>query len=151
MARFQAATPGPDERVYFAAPTVQPDNRRIMREAEVVNVIYELPGAMPGARARLYYVLAHLDSRCLDPTDATTDAPGANDDASGVALLIELARVLAPMDLDATVVLVATSGEEQGLYGASLHEDAATASGLDIRAGLNNPARITLAEPTEPD
>jgi len=50
---------------------------------------------MPEARGRRYYVLAHLDSRCLDPVDFETDAPGANDDASGVALLVELARVLA--------------------------------------------------------
>ena len=147
MAQFEEATAGTDARISFDAHTVEPDGRRIMREVEVVNVICELPGSMPAAAGRLYYVLAHLDSRCLDPNDATSDAPGANDDASGVALLIELARVLARLDLDATVVLVATSGEEQGLHGASLHEDDATARGLDIRAILNND---TVGEPYGP-
>ncbi|MEZ6210808.1 MAG: M20/M25/M40 family metallo-hydrolase [Phycisphaerales bacterium] len=59
-------------------------------------------------------MLAHLDSRNSDGMDAEGDAPGANDAASGVAAMIEIAHTLARMDLDSTVVLVATSGEEQG-------------------------------------
>lgn len=136
--QFEEATAGTDARVHFDPHTVQPDGRRITKPVEVVNVVCELPGSMPGARERLYYVLAHLDSRCSDANDATTDAPGANDDASGVALLLELARVLAPLNLDSTVVLIATSGEEQGLYGATLNAKDAEAAGKDIRAVLSN-------------
>ncbi len=132
-------------RVYFDAHTVQPDGRRIPREVEVVNVICEIPGSDPASRDRLYYVLGHLDSRASGALDAESDAPGANDDASGVALMIELARVLAKEPLDSTVVLMATSGEEQGLFGARLHAQDALEAGKNIVAVLNND---TVGDPT---
>lgn len=125
-------------RVYFDAHLVEPDGRRITSPVEVVNVICEIPGSSPESRDRLYYVLGHLDSRASEANDATSDAPGANDDASGVALMIELARVLAREPIEATVVLMATSGEEQGLFGARLHAQAALESGKNIVAVLNN-------------
>lgn len=125
-------------RVEFDSHMVPADGRRILNDTEVVNVVCTIPGADPASRDRLYYVLAHLDSRATDPTDAVSDAPGANDDASGVAALIELARVLSKERLDSTIVLMATSGEEQGLYGARLHAQAAKARGADIRGVLNN-------------
>ncbi len=125
-------------RVAFDTHTVPADGRRILEDTEVVNVVCTIPGADPASRGRLYYVLAHLDSRASDPTDAVSDAPGANDDASGVAALIELARVLSDERLDSTVVLMATSGEEQGLYGARYHARAAKEAGADIRGVLNN-------------
>lgn len=134
-------------RVEFDAHSVPADGRRLVRDAEVVNVVCTVPGADPASRDRLYYVLAHLDSRASDPNDVTSDAPGANDDASGVAALIELARVLSRERLDSTIVLMATSGEEQGLFGARLHAQAAQASGKDIRAVLNND---TIGDPTGP-
>lgn len=137
-ARFEEATAGTDARVYFDSHLVPADGRNLLSDVEVVNVVCEIPGSQPASRDRLYYVLAHLDSRASDGADFQSDAPGANDDASGVALLLELARVLANAELDSTVVLVATSGEEQGLYGARLHEEAATTAGRDIRAVLNN-------------
>lgn len=132
-------------RAYFDAHTVEPDGRRITKPVEVVNVICEIPGVDPDSRDRLYYVLGHLDSRASDALDATSDAPGANDDASGVALMIELARVLSKEPLESTVILVATSGEEQGLFGARLHAEAALEAGKDIRAVLNND---TVGDPT---
>lgn len=132
-------------RAYFDAHTVQPDGRRITEPVEVVNVICEIPGSNPESRDRLYYVLGHLDSRASDVMDATSDAPGANDDASGVALMIELARVLAKEPIESTVILMATSGEEQGLFGARMHAQNALDSGKDIRAVLNND---TLGDPT---
>lgn len=131
--------------VEFDPHTVEADGRRISRAVEVVNVVCTIPGADPASRDRLYYVLAHLDSRASEANDATSDAPGANDDASGVAALIELARVLSRERLDSTVVLMATSGEEQGLYGARLHAQGAKAAGKDIRAVLNND---TIGDPT---
>jgi Zn-dependent M28 family amino/carboxypeptidase len=113
------------------------DGRRILREVDVVDVVAELPGSMPAAAARRYYAVAHYDSRASDPNDATGDAPGANDDGSGVAVLLELSRVLAARRLDATVVLMATAGEEQGLVGARAHAIAQQRAGADIRGVLN--------------
>jgi uncharacterized protein (TIGR01244 family) len=132
-------------RVEFDAHQVPADGRRLVRDVEIVNVVCTIPGADPDARGRLYYVLAHLDSRASEANDFESDAPGANDDASGVAALIELARVLGRERLDSTVVLMATSGEEQGLFGARLHAQAAQAAGRDIRAVLNND---TIGDPT---
>ncbi len=132
-------------KVYFDSHTVEPDGRRITESVEVVNVICEIPGVSPESRDRLYYVLAHLDSRASEANDASSDAPGANDDGSGVAALIELARVLSAQNLDSTIILMATSGEEQGLFGARLHAKQAVADGKDIRGVLNND---TIGDPT---
>ncbi len=117
---------------------VEPDGRRITRSVDVQNVVAVLPGSMPEARGRLYYVLGHNDSRNSDPNDFTNDAPGANDDASGVSLLMELARVMSSRRFDSTIVFMATSGEEQGLYGAREHAVKRVAAGADIRGVLNN-------------
>ena len=132
-------------RVYFDGHNVEPDGRRITEPVRVVNVICEIPGTRPESRDRLYYVLGHLDSRASGANDATSDAPGANDDASGVALMIELARVLAKEPIESTVILMATSGEEQGLYGARLHAQAALEAGRNIVGVLNND---TVGDPT---
>ena len=134
--------------VSFDPHTLGPDGRRIDREVEIVNVVCTIPGADPESRDELIYVLAHLDSRASDGMDAESDAPGANDDGSGVAAIIELARVLAPENLDATVVLMATSGEEQGLFGARLHAQALKERGANVVAVLNND---TIGDPTGVD
>jgi Peptidase family M28 len=110
---------------------------RLARETEIVDVVAVLPGAMPAARARRYYAVAHYDSRASDVMDATADAPGANDDASGVAVLLEAARVMAKRRYDATLVFLATAGEEQGLLGAKAHAKAAKDAGIDVRGVLN--------------
>jgi Zn-dependent M28 family amino/carboxypeptidase len=101
-------------------------------------VIATLPGTMKEAAARRVYVVGHYDSRASDVMDPEAPAPGANDDASGVAVVVELARVLAGQPLDATVVFMATAGEEQGLLGARLHANAAKAAGVSITAVLSN-------------
>ncbi|MCA9279974.1 MAG: M20/M25/M40 family metallo-hydrolase [Phycisphaeraceae bacterium] len=119
-------------------PHQAPPSRRIPDGAEVVNVIATLPGTMPEAKDRYYYILGHLDSRASDAMDAESDAPGANDDASGVAALMELARVLANVPLDATIVFMATTGEEQGLIGARMHAEAARKANRNIAGVLNN-------------
>jgi len=115
--------------------------------ADVVNVVAVLPGKMSEARDRHYYVLAHYDSRASNGGDAESDAPGANDDGSGTALVLELARVLAKTELDSTVVFLATAGEEQGLWGASRHLERVLAEGRDVRAALNNDI---VGDPTGP-
>lgn len=134
-------------QVSFDSHRVPPDGRRITREVDVVNVVAILPGSQPQATARRYYVIGHYDSRRTDPLDANGDSPGANDDASGTALVIELARVMARQRLDATLVFMATAGEEQGLHGAKAHATAARAAGIDIRAVLNNDI---VGDPTSP-
>jgi len=123
------------------------DGARIPRETEIVNVVAVLPGSMPAAANRRYYVMGHYDSRVADVMDATSDAPGANDDASGVAVVLELARVMARHSYDATIVFMANAGEEQGLYGAKLHAKAAHEQHLDIRAVLNDDI---VGDPSDP-
>jgi len=125
-------------RVEFDPHTVKADGRRIPEDIEVVNVVCTIPGAMPEARDRLYYMLGHYDSRATDAMDAESDAPGANDDGSGVAACLELARVLAKEKLDATVVLMATAGEEQGLYGARTHARMLADEGAHVAGALSN-------------
>jgi len=93
------------------------------------------PGRDPN---RVVIIGAHIDSRVTDVMDTTSDAPGANDDASGVALVLEAARLLAGRQFDATIVYAVFSGEEQGLWGATLLADTAKARGWQVSAMLNN-------------
>ncbi len=83
-------------------------------------------------------VAGHIDSRVSDVMDATSDAPGANDDASGVALVIEAARILSREKHSATIVYAALSGEEQGLWGGRLLAEFARERGWRVAAMLNN-------------
>jgi Zn-dependent M28 family amino/carboxypeptidase len=88
---------------------------------------------------RAYYVVAHYDSRNAEAMDAKGDAPGANDDASGVAVVMECARVLAARGaLEQTVVFLCTAGEEQGLIGAKYHAENVAAKKPYIIAGVLN-------------
>jgi hypothetical protein len=83
-------------------------------------------------------VAGHIDSRVSDPMDATSDAPGANDDASGVALVMEAARLLSKEKFNATIVYAVLSGEEQGLWGGKLLAELAKERGWRVAAMLNN-------------
>jgi hypothetical protein len=141
VAQLEAVVPareGPPLAVSVETFALRPDGRRVDRPATLGNVIATLPGAQPEAARRRIYVLGHYDSRASDVMDPEAPAPGANDDASGVAVTLELARVLAGAPLEATVVFMATAGEEQGLLGARLHADAAKAAGVAITAVLSN-------------
>ncbi len=117
---------------------LEPNGARVDRKTTLANVIGTLPGVRPESADRRIYVIGHYDSRASDVMDPQAPAPGANDDASGVAVLIELARVLSGQPLDVTVVFMATAGEEQGLLGARLHAAASRAAGERIVAVLNN-------------
>jgi len=97
----------------------QPPGDRNPDLTQVVNVVATLPGEQPEARDRIYVVSGHYDSRVSDPMNATADAPGANDDASGVAAVLETARVMSKQEWDATIVFMAVAGEEQGLFGST--------------------------------
>jgi hypothetical protein len=83
-------------------------------------------------------ITGHIDSRVTDPMNATSDAPGANDDGSGTAAVIEAARVLSKHKFPGTIVYAALSGEEQGLLGGKIMADYAKAQGWNVVANLNN-------------
>jgi hypothetical protein len=87
---------------------------------------------------RVVIVQGHIDSRVTDVMDATSDAPGANDDGSGTALVIEAARLLSKEKFPATIVYAALSGEEQGLWGGKLLARTAKERGWNVVAVLNN-------------
>ncbi|RYE87752.1 MAG: M28 family peptidase, partial [Oxalobacteraceae bacterium] len=97
---------------------VAPVSARITKPTEIVNVVATLPGTQAASKERMYVVSGHYDSRASDVMDATSDAPGANDDASGTAAIMELACVMAKYKFDATLVFMAVAAEEQGLIGA---------------------------------
>jgi acetylornithine deacetylase/succinyl-diaminopimelate desuccinylase-like protein len=87
---------------------------------------------------RVVIISGHIDSRVTDILDFTKDAPGANDDGSGTAAVIEAARVLSRRRFPATIVYAVLSGEEQGLYGGKLLADYAKSKGWRVEAVLNN-------------
>ena len=87
---------------------------------------------------RVVIISGHIDSRNSDPLNADRDAPGANDDGSGVAAVLEAARVLSQRKFPATIVYAVLSGEEQGLYGGKVLADFAKAKGWSVEAVLNN-------------
>ena len=131
-------------RVRFESHVQPATPPRIPRETEIVNV----ECVLPGRSARRVYFVAHYDSRATDPLDAESDAPGADDDASGVAALLEAARVLAPRRFAATIVLLAVAGEEQGLFGSKLHAAALRAAGAEVTAVLSDDI---VGDPSGPD
>jgi Zn-dependent M28 family amino/carboxypeptidase len=115
-----------------------PKHPRLPEGGKVVNVVGVMKGTSPGAESRRYYIMGHFDTINLDRLDAKNDAPGGNDNASGTAVVLEAARVLAGKVPDATIVFLCTAGEEQGLFGAKFHAEGAKARGEKILAVLNN-------------
>ncbi|HYN49390.1 MAG TPA: M28 family metallopeptidase [Thermoleophilaceae bacterium] len=111
---------------------------RIPQPTTITNVVATLRGSQPESADRVYVVSGHYDSRCSDPLDAVCDAPGANDDASGVAAVLELARVMATRRFDATVVFMAVAGEEQGLFGSNFYAEQAKQAGVNIDGMFTN-------------
>jgi hypothetical protein len=103
---------------------------------EIVNILGVLKGT--DHPNRVVILSAHIDSRVTDVMNATADAPGANDDGSGVALVIEAARLLSKQRHDATIIFAILSGEEQGLFGGQLLARTAKARGWQVTAQLNN-------------
>lgn len=109
---------------------------RIPNPTEVVDVVAIQRGMSDPNRVII--IQGHLDSRVNDVMDATTDAPGANDDASGVAAVMETARILSGRRFPATLVYAALSGEEQGLVGGRILAEYAKTQGWEVLAVLNN-------------
>jgi hypothetical protein len=113
-------------------------SERIPQPTTITNVYAILRGADPVRAKRMVLVTGHYDSRVTNVLDAKTPAPGANDDASGVAVSLECARALSKLHLPATVVFVAVAGEEQGLNGSSHLARLAHSEGWQLEAVLNN-------------
>jgi hypothetical protein len=111
---------------------------RIPQPTVITNVVATLRGTKEDSAARMYVVSGHYDSMCTRPTDAVCDAPGANDDASGVAAVVEMARVMSSREFDATIVFMAVAGEEQGLLGATHYAEQAKQKNLNIEAMFTN-------------
>lgn len=117
---------------------IQAPERRVPRPVEIVNVVATLPGRLPGSAERHYVVSGHYDSIPSDVMDHEGQAPGANDDASGVAAVMEIACAMAAHRFDATLVFMAAAGEEQGLLGAAHWAEQARTKHLDIAAMITN-------------
>lgn len=114
----------------------KPDGRRIVRDVEISSVVATLRGDEPGGRT--YVISSHYDSRNTDVDDATRDAPGADDNGSGTAAVLEAARVLAGVPTHATIIFATYDSEEQGLFGSAHHAAALKAAGVDVQGDLNN-------------
>jgi hypothetical protein len=117
--------------------TLPADKRRVDVPILLGNVVAVLKGTDP-ADKRVFLISGHLDSRRTDVMDRTGDAPGANDDGSGSAAVIECARIMSRHSFPATIIFVAVSGEEQGLLGAGFMASKAKKEGWNIEAVLNN-------------
>jgi len=116
---------------------VQPKANRVPEPTTLTNVIAVLKGSTDPDR--VYVVSGHYDSMCnQDARDATCDAPGANDDGSGTAASIELARVMSKYKFDATIIFVTVPGEEQGLLGSGYLAKDAAAKKMNIEAMFDN-------------
>jgi Zn-dependent M28 family amino/carboxypeptidase len=115
---------------------VQQPGPRIPVPTVITNVIATLHG--DSAPGRVYVVTGHYDSRVTDVMNATSDAPGADDDGSGVAVLMELARVMATRPSEATIVFAAVAGEEQNIYGSTFMAQTMKAANTDIQGMFSN-------------
>jgi Zn-dependent M28 family amino/carboxypeptidase len=117
--------------------TIKADGRRIKNDSQLGNVMATLKGT-DATDNRVLIISGHLDSRATDVMDSSIDAPGANDDGSGVAAMMELARIMSKREFPFTIVFVAVVGEEQGLYGAKYLADKAKEQKWNVIAMLNN-------------
>jgi len=123
--------------VGFDEYTVGGPGQRIPTEIKLKNVIATLKGT-DSSDDRMIVIIAHLDSRAALDNDNTSFAPGANDDGSGVAAILELIRIMSLKEFSATIVYMAVSGEEQGLYGSKHMAAKAKKEGWNIVAVINN-------------
>lgn len=126
------------KRDEFTEPGSSEPRSRIKTPTKLVNVYAILHGTSHDKAAPWVLVTGHYDSRATDVMDAKATAPGANDDASGVAVSIESARALSKLKLTGTVVFVAVAGEEQGLNGSRHLAQVAKSEGWPLEAVLNN-------------
>src|SRR6187401_3734523 len=117
--------------------TLQKDGRRVDTTLLLGNVMATLKGTNPTDK-RIFIISGHLDNMRSSVMDRTGDAPGANDDASGVAAVMECARIMSKHPFPATVIFVAVSGEEQGLLGSTFMAEKAKREGWNIEGMFTN-------------
>jgi len=138
-AEFQKAAVESGGRMTVEKQTFeQPKAARVPQPTMLTNIVATLKGTQLESVNRVYVVSGHYDSMCNSPTDAKCDAPGANDDASGTAAVLEMARVMAKYKFDATIIFMTVPGEEQGLLGATHFAEEAKKNNLDIEAMFTN-------------
>ncbi|KAJ6510810.1 peptidase M28 [Mycena sanguinolenta] len=134
METFAATSNG---RMTVAVPNyLQTPSGSIIQDTVISNVVATLKGSTDPNR--IYVVSGHYDSRVTDVTNFISDSPGADDDGSGVAVAMELARVMATHTPAATIMFAAVAGEEQGLFGSAFMAKTLKEQGADIQGMLNN-------------
>jgi hypothetical protein len=131
-----AATSGGRMTVQKQTFVQQPVAGRLAAATSITNVIATLKGT--ASPERFYVVTGHLDSRVTDLLNSTSDAPGADDDASGVAAVLEMARVFARHQFPGTLIFATVAGEEQGLFGSSFMAAQMAAAGNDVQGMFSN-------------
>jgi len=139
LSKFQqwAAASGGRLTAFVDTTTYAADGRRVKEPINLGNTVATLKGTDPND-SRIFIISGHLDSRRTDVMDGTNDAPGANDDGSGSAAVMECVRVMSRHSFPATIIFVTVSGEEQGLLGATYMAKKAKAANWNIEAVLNN-------------
>lgn len=136
MKEYAAASKG-RMTAYLDTTTLQADGKRVDVPVSLGNAMAVLKGTDPNDD-RIYIISGHLDSRVTDVMNRKSDAPGANDDGSGTAAVLECARVMSRHAFPATIIFVAVSGEEQGLLGSTFLANTAKTKGWNVDAMLNN-------------
>ena len=126
------------KRDTFTEPPQTGPNPRITEPTTITNVYAILRGRDPEQAKRIILITGHYDSRNSDTMNTHDPAPGANDDASGVAVSLECARVLSRLNLPATLIFAAVAGEEQGLNGSAHLARLAKSEDWQLEAVLNN-------------
>jgi Peptidase family M28 len=126
------------KRDTFIEPASTAPNARITKPTKISNVYAVLRGTDPAQAARMVLVTGHYDSRNSTNANTHDAAPGANDDASGVAVSLESARILSKLKFPSTIVFVAVAGEEQGLNGSAHLAKLARQENWQLEAVLNN-------------
>lgn len=139
LSRFQEFAKQSEGRMTakIDAWVLKPDGKRVDKDQDMGNVMGILKGTDP-TDDRIFLVSGHIDSRVSNVMNRESDAPGANDDGSGTATVIELARVMSQAKFPATVIFLVVSGEEQGLLGADYLAQKAVDEKWNIEAILNN-------------
>jgi Zn-dependent M28 family amino/carboxypeptidase len=136
QSRFEAISKDCGGCITVVTPSQMFTGRRVPTSSEVMDIV----GIQKGTTDpdRVIILTGHIDSRVTDIMNITADAPGADDDGSGTAAVLEAARILSRYKFPATIVYGVLAGEEQGLYGGKVLADYAKAQGWHVEADLNN-------------
>ena len=139
LAKFNqfAAQSGGRLTAIIDTTTLQPDKKRVDTTLLLGNVVATLKGTDPNDD-RIFLISGHLDNMRTNVMDRTNDAPGANDDGSGTAAVLECARIMSKKSFSATIIFMAVSGEEQGLLGSTFMASKSKKNNQNIEAVLNN-------------